>query len=299
MTSNSDLLKNLQEIATGPKEIVSQKYHIPPNVLEKVRTHPRQKIINPNYPYPEKMGRSEYEKRKRELQVELIKMHNWMRDHQKKVIIIFEGRDAAGKGGAIKRFTEHLNPRRSRVVALEKPSEVEKGQWYFQRYIDHLPSEGEIVFFDRSWYNRAGVEKVMGFCSEEEYRLFLQQAPDFEEMLINSGIIVFKFWFSVSREEQIRRFIARTNDPLKQWKLSPMDLASLSRWEHYTKAKEEMFKHTDIDKSPWTIIRSDDKKRARLNAIRYVLDNIPYQEKSLDGLFQADDKIIGRGINIL
>lgn len=299
MTANYDLLKQLREIATAPKEEVASKFNIPFPVLEKVRTMPRDKVMNPKYPYADKMKRNEYERRKRELQVELIRMHNWLRDEKKRVVIIFEGRDAAGKGGAIKRFTEHLNPRRSRVVALEKPSEVERGQWYFQRYIDHLPSQGEIVFFDRSWYNRAGVEKVMGFCTDDEYRLFLKQAPNFEEMLINSGIILFKFWFSVSREEQIRRFIARTNDPLKQWKLSPMDVASLARWDDYTIAKEEMFKTTDMDKSPWTIIRSDDKKRARLNAMRYVLDNIPYEGKNLDGLFPADELIIGRGINII
>ncbi|CAN1525352.1 COG2326 Uncharacterized conserved protein [Caulobacteraceae bacterium] len=246
------------------------------------------------YPYKYKMLRRDYEQQKFVLQTELLKLQAWVKDSRQRVIILFEGRDAAGKGGAIKRFTEHLNPRGARVVALEKPSEVERGQWYFQRYVQHLPTTGEIVLFDRSWYNRAGVERVMGFCSNDEYNEFLRQAPEFERNLARTGTHVIKFWFSVSREEQRRRFKERKVHPLKQWKLSPVDLASLDKWDDYTRAKEAMFFHTDTADSPWTVIKSDDKKRARLNAMRYILRSLPYPGKDIDRIGRVDDLIVGR-----
>ncbi|HRD47375.1 MAG TPA: polyphosphate kinase 2 [Caulobacter sp.] len=246
------------------------------------------------YPYRYKMLRRDYEQQKFVLQTELLKLQAWVKDSRQRVVILFEGRDAAGKGGAIKRFMEHLNPRGARVVALEKPSEVERGQWYFQRYVEHLPTTGEIVMFDRSWYNRAGVERVMGFCSDDEYHEFLRQAPEFERNLTRSGIHLIKFWFSVSREEQRRRFKERKVHPLKQWKLSPVDLASLDKWDDYTRAKEAMFFHTDTADSPWTVIKSDDKKRARLNAMRYVLRSLPYKGKDPARIGSVDDLIVGR-----
>lgn len=242
---------------------------------------------------PDKMERSEYKELKTGLQIELLKMQNWVKKCGEKIVILFEGRDAAGKGGTIKRFMEHLNSRGATVVALEKPSEHERGQWYFQRYINHLPSAGEIALFDRSWYNRAGVEKVMGFCSPHEHLEFLRQTPDLERMLVNSGIKLFKFWFSVSRNEQQSRLNARKIDPLKQWKLSPIDKASPDKWDEYTKAKEEMFFYTDTPVAPWTVVRADDKKRARINCIRYVLHNIPYEEKDLKLIGEIDTRIIG------
>ncbi len=246
------------------------------------------------YPYKFKMLRKDYEREKFILQTELLKLQQWAKDTDQRVIILFEGRDAAGKGGAIKRFMEHLNPRGARVVALEKPSEVERGQWYFQRYVEHLPTKGEIVLFDRSWYNRAGVERVMGFCTDEEYKEFLRQAPEFERNLVRSGIHLIKFWFSVSRDEQRRRFKERKVHPLKQWKLSPVDLASLDKWDDYTRAKEAMFFATDTADSPWTVIKSDDKKRARLNAMRYVLHSLPYRDKDVKRIGMVDDLIVGR-----
>jgi polyphosphate kinase 2 len=246
------------------------------------------------YPYRYKMLRRDYEQQKFVLQTELLKLQAWVKDSRQRVIILFEGRDAAGKGGAIKRFMEHLNPRGARVVALEKPSDVERGQWYFQRYVQHLPTTGEIVMFDRSWYNRAGVERVMGFCSDDEYVEFLRQAPEFERNLARSGTHLIKFWFSVSREEQRRRFKERKVHPLKQWKLSPVDLASLDKWDDYTRAKEAMFYHTDTADSPWTVIKSDDKKRARLNAMRYILRSLPYTGKDPARIGDVDDLIVGR-----
>lgn len=246
------------------------------------------------YPYKNKMLRKNYEKQKYKLQVELLKFQAWVKETGQKVVILFEGRDAAGKGGTIKRFMEHLNPRGATVVALEKPTDVEKGQWYFQRYVGHLPTAGEIVMMDRSWYNRGGVERVMGFCTDKEYKEFLRQTPEFERQLVNSGIILIKFWFSVSREEQRRRFKEREIHPLKQWKLSPIDKASLDKWEEYTKAKEDMFFHTDISESPWIVIKSDDKKRARLNAMRYVLNKMPYKDKDKNVAVPSDPLIVGR-----
>lgn len=246
------------------------------------------------YPYKYRMSRKNYERQKYSLQVELLKLQAWVKENQQRVIILFEGRDAAGKGGAIKRFMEHLNPRGARVIALEKPSEKEAGQWYFQRYVNHLPTAGEICLFDRSWYNRSGVERVMDFCSNDEYLEFMRQAPEFERMLVKSGIHLIKFWFSVSRDEQKRRFKERQVHPLKQWKLSPIDMASLDKWEAYTKAKEAMFFHTDTADSPWTVIKSDCKKRARLNAMRYVLHKLPYKDKKLSNLGIVDPLICGR-----
>jgi polyphosphate kinase 2 len=246
------------------------------------------------YPYKNLMQRRNYERQKYRLQVELLKLQAWVKETGQKVVILFEGRDAAGKGGTIKRFMEHLNPRGARVVALEKPSEIERGQWYFQRYVQHLPTNGEIVLFDRSWYNRAGVERVMGFCSDAEYNEFVRQAPEFERMLARNGTHLIKFWFSVSREEQRRRFGERKVHPLKQWKLSPIDMASLDKWDDYTRAKEAMFFHTDTADAPWTVIKSNCKKRARLNAMRYVLHKLPYNNKDTDRVGNLDPLIVGR-----
>ncbi len=246
------------------------------------------------YPYRNLMSRKAYEKQKYRLQVELLKLQAWVKETGQRVVVLFEGRDAAGKGGTIKRFMEHLNPRGAHVVALEKPSDTERGQWYFQRYIQHLPSAGEIVLFDRSWYNRAGVERVMGFCSPDEYNEFMRQVPEFERNLVRSGIHVIKFWFSVSREEQRRRFKERESHPLKQWKLSPIDLASLDKWDDYTRAKEAMFFYTDTADSPWTVVKSDCKKRARLNAMRYVLHKLPYANKGIDLIGALDPLLVGR-----
>ncbi len=219
-----------------------------------------------------------YEAELSRLYVELVKWQEWIKHEGLKVIAIFEGRDAAGKGGAIKRLMEPLNPRGARVVALPAPTERERTQWYFQRYVAHLPAAGEVVFFDRSWYNRAGVERVMGFCSEDEYQEFLRSCPEFERMLVRSGIILIKYWFSVSDDEQERRFQERISDPIKRWKLSPMDVQSRARWMDYSKAKDEMFAHTDIKQAPWWVVRSDNKKRARLNVIKHLLSIIPYQD---------------------
>ena len=246
------------------------------------------------YPYLNLMSRKNYEKQKYRLQIELLKLQAWVKETGQKVVILFEGRDAAGKGGTIKRFMENLNPRGARVIALEKPTETERGQWYFQRYIQNLPTAGEIVLFDRSWYNRAGVERVMGFCSDEEYNEFMRQAPEFERMLARSGIHLIKFWFSVSQKEQHRRFKERQVHPLKQWKLSPVDLASLDKWDSYTKAKEGMFFATDTADAPWTVIKSDCKKRARLNGLRFILQKIPYAKKDVAQIGQVDPLIVGR-----
>jgi len=246
------------------------------------------------YPYKNLLSRKRYETQKYQLQVELLKLQNWAKETGQRVVILFEGRDAAGKGGAIKRFMEHLNPRGARVVALEKPTDNERGQWYFQRYVQHLPTAGEIVLLDRSWYNRAGVERVMGFCSDEEYKEFMLQAPLFERQLVRSGIHLIKFWFSVSRKEQHRRFKERELHPLKQWKLSPIDMASLDKWDDYTNAKEAMFFETDTADAPWTVIKSDCKKRARLNAMRYVLHKLPYTNKDLSNIGTLDNLLVGR-----
>jgi polyphosphate kinase 2 len=250
------------------------------------------------YPYDTRMARAEYDGAKRQLQIELIKLQNWVKERGEKIVLLFEGRDAAGKGGTIKRFTEHLNPRGSQVVALEKPNKRERTQWYFQRYVEHLPAAGEIVLFDRSWYNRAGVERVMGFCSPLEYQEFMRQAPDFERMLVRSGIHLVKFWFSVSRAEQRTRFAIRQVDPVRHWKLSPMDIASLDKWEDYTEAKEAMFFYTDSVDAPWTVVKSNDKKRARLESMRYVLNRFAYDDKDPEVVGRPDGLIVGRGMDL-
>ena len=247
-----------------------------------------------DYPYAERMSRDYYEVEKWLLQVELLKFQYWAKDHDSRHILVFEGRDAAGKGGSIKRFTEHLNPRGARVVALNKPTEVEAGQWYFQRYVQNLPTSGEMVLFDRSWYNRAGVERVMGFCSNREYETFMRHAPIFEQMLVETGITITKFWFSVTRTEQRTRFAIRQLDPVRQWKLSPMDLESLDRWEDYTEAKEEMFRRTDTDWAPWITIKSNDKKRARINAMRHFLSQFEYDGKDHDVVLRPDPRLVKR-----
>ena len=251
------------------------------------------------YPYQRKMKRREYQRHKAGLQVELLKVQRWVKDSGMKIVILFEGRDAAGKGGTIKRFMEHLNPRGARVVALEKPSDVERGQWYFQRYVQHLPTSGEIVFFDRSWYNRAGVERVMGFCTGQEYLNFLRQCPEFERMLVHSGIVLFKFWFSVSQEEQKHRFDRRNTDPLKRWKVSPIDIASLDKWSDYTQAKEAMFFYTDTADAPWTVIKSDDKKRARIAAMQFFLSRLAYPDKDEEFVTGPDPLIAGPATRVV
>jgi polyphosphate kinase len=245
------------------------------------------------YPYPERMGREEYERTKRRLQIELLKLQYWIKATGERLIVLFEGRDAAGKGGTIKRFTEHLNPRGARVVALEKPSERERTEWYFQRYLAHLPAAGEIVLFDRSWYNRAGVERVMGFCTPAEYQRFMEQVPNVERLLVQDGIRLIKLWFSVSRAEQRTRFIIRQVDPVRQWKLSPTDLSLLDKWDDYTRAKEHMFQHTDIDEAPWTVVKSNDKKRGRVEAMRHVLDRFDYDDKDHEVVGTPDPRIVG------
>ena len=248
-----------------------------------------------NYPYNSRMDRNQYEVEKYLLQIELLKFQRWQAETGPRQIIVFEGRDAAGKGGTIKRFTEYINVRQARVVALIKPTETELYQWYFQRYVQHLPSRGELVLFDRSWYNRAGVERVMGFCTDAQYETFMQQAPMFEKMLVDSGIGVTKFWFSVTQEEQKTRFAIRQLDPVRRWKLSPMDLESLDKWDKYTDAKEEMFRRTDTEWAPWTTIKSNDKKRARINALRHFLNQFDYPEKDTQVVFAPDPRIVQRG----
>ena len=250
------------------------------------------------YPYKTKLTRKQYESLKAELQVELLKAQNWVKNSNQKVVLIFEGRDAAGKGGTIKRFMEHLNPRYARVVALPKPGEKETGQWFFQRYIQQLPTRGEMVLFDRSGYNRAGVERVMNFCTRLEYLEFMRQTPALERMLADSGIHLFKYWFSVSRDEQRRRFEARAGSPLKRWKLSPIDKESLSLWEEYTEAKETMFFYTDTRDAPWTVVRSDDKRRARINCMRHFLDSIDYPDKNEEVVVTPDSQVVGLARNI-
>jgi polyphosphate kinase 2 len=246
-----------------------------------------------DYPYPEKMSRDEYEYLKRPLQIELVRLQNWVKDTGQRIVMVFEGRDAAGKGGTIKRFTEHLNPRGASVVALIRPTKRERSQWYFQRYVPNLPGGGEIVMFDRSWYNRAGVERVMGFCTDEEYWEFMREVPEFEKMLINSGLHLTKFWFSVTPAEQRTRFAIRRIDPVRQWKLSPMDIESLDKWEGYTEAKEAMFHYTDTEHAPWTVVRSNDKKRARIEAIKHVLLKFDYEGKNADVIGEPDKNLIG------
>ena len=251
------------------------------------------------YPYTDKLGRRTYETQKAKLQAELLKVQHWAQDTGEKFVLIFEGRDAAGKGGTIKRFTEHLNPRQARVVALNKPTWEEKGQWFFQRYIEHLPTTGEMVFYDRSWYNRAGVERVMGFCEPWEYLEFMRQTPDLERMLVRSGIRLYKFWFSVTQDEQRRRFDSRATDPLKQWKLSPIDKQSLDKWDDYTEAKEAMFFYTDTADAPWTVVKSNDKKRARLACMQHFLSSLDYPGKDPKVAHAPDPLIVSTAQHVL
>ncbi len=269
---------------------MSESIYLQENDIPEEHRH----FVNSTFPFSKKMKRKEYEAGKAELQVELVKLQKWIKEKGRKLVVIFEGRDAAGKGGTIKRFLEHMNPRGCRLVALEKPTEKDRGQWYFQRYVEHLPTLGEIVLFDRSWYNRAGVERVMGFCTDAEYDEFMRAVPQFELMLVNSGITLIKYWFSVSREEQQRRFDQRKTDPLKQWKLSAIDLESLDKWEAYTAAKEMMFTKTDTSEAPWTVIKSDDKKRARINCMRDFLYRMPYAKKNAEIVLPPDPMIVGR-----
>jgi polyphosphate kinase 2 len=263
------------------------------------RAEIRRRFENGEYPYTKKIGRAEYEKQKASLQVELLKVQKWVKDSGQKVMILFEGRDAAGKGGTIKRFMEHLNPRGARVIALEKPTEAEQTQWYFQRYLNYLPSAGEMVMFDRSWYNRAGVERVMGFCDPGDYLEFMRQCPEIERMLVRSGLLLYKYWFSVTRQEQRKRFESRGNDPLKQWKLSPIDRASLDKWDDYTEAKEAMFFYTDTADAPWTIIKSDDKKRARLACMRHFLSTLPYEGKDEEVVGEPDPYLVTSSAHVI
>lgn len=244
------------------------------------------------FPYPKRLDKEKYEEDLSKLQIELVKLQEYFLSKGKRLVVIFEGRDAAGKGGAIKRFTEYLNPRHNKVIALAKPSDREQGQWYFQRYVEHFPTEGEIVFFDRSWYNRAGVERVMDFSSKEDLARFYQQAPLLESMLIESDIVLIKFWFTVEKLEQLRRFHERMSSPLKQWKLSPMDLEALDKWDDYSAARDDMFKFTDKKSTPWVTVNSNDKRRARLNAIRYLLKQFDYPDKNQKLINELDDNIV-------
>lgn len=250
-------------------------------------------ILNPDYPYSERMPRKAYEKDLAALQIELVKMSAWAKETGARIAVVFEGRDAAGKGGTIKRFRENLNPRNANFVALSKPTETEATQWYFQRYVDHLPAAGEIAFFDRSWYNRGVVEHVFGFCTPEQRTHFFRQVPDFEKMLVDDGIQLFKIWLNVGRAEQLRRFLDRESDPLKQWKLSWIDVEGLKKWDAYSDAIRETFAKTHTDHAPWTIVRSDDKRRARINAIRSVLTQLDYARKDIKALGQVDPNVCG------
>jgi polyphosphate kinase 2 len=288
----------MDKTAETPKSAAGAAKHR----LAEIRHDPeaiRHAFESGEYPYKTKMKRAEYEEKKALLQAELLKVQLWTQETGQKFVLLFEGRDAAGKGGTIKRYMEHLNPRAARVVALNKPSDVQRGQWFFQRYLEHLPTSGEMVFFDRSWYNRAGVERVMGFCSPTDYLEFMRQTPELERMLTRSGIRLYKYWFSVTREEQRRRFKARETDPLKQWKLSPIDKASLGKWDEYTEAKEAMFFYTDTADAPWTIIKSDDKKRARLNCMLHFLNTLDYPGKDRKLAHAPDPLIVGSTYHVI
>jgi polyphosphate kinase len=296
-----DLADDLAELSIGPvdaRELVVEDTDDDDPVL-RFRDGRLVDTWREGYPYDERLARDVYEREKRLLQIELLKLQNWVKATGEKIVILFEGRDAAGKGGTIKRFMEHLNPRGAQVVALEKPSERERTQWYFQRYVEHLPAAGEIVLFDRSWYNRAGVERVMGFVDSRDYLEFMRQAPDLERMLVRAGIRLIKLWFSVSRSEQRTRFVIRQVDPVRQWKLSPMDLASLDKWDDYTEAKEAMFFYTDTADAPWTVVKSNDKKRARLEAMRHVLSRFPYEGKDAEVARAPDSLVVGPAATLL
>lgn len=295
--------------ASSTIEVVAQsedkELKIAESLRPKIRQNPRTQteirriFENGEYPYTRKMKTKVYEKQKAELQLELLKAQDWIKATGQKVVLLFEGRDAAGKGGTIKRFMEHLNPRGARVVALDKPTDREKSQWYFQRYIYHLPAGGEMVMFDRSWYNRGGVERVMNFCTPNEYLEFMRQAPELERMMVRSGILLYKYWFSVTQAEQMKRFKSRELEPLKQWKLSPVDRQSLNKWNDYTEAKEAMFFYTDTADAPWTIIKSNDKKRARLNCMRHFLASLPYPTKNTKIVGHPDPLIVGSSGDVI
>ncbi len=263
------------------------------------QTEIRQAFETGEYPYADRFSRADYEAQKAKLQAELLKVQKWVGETGERIVMLFEGRDAAGKGGTIKRFNEHLNPREARVVALNKPTDEERGQWYYQRYVQHLPTAGEMVFYDRSWYNRAGVERVMGFCEPGEYLEFMRQTPEFERMLTRSGIRLYKYWFSVTQDEQKRRFASRETDPLKRWKLSPIDKASLDKWDEYTEAKEAMFFYTDTADAPWTVIKSDDKKRARINCMLHFLASLDYPDKDPEVAIEPDPLIVGQAGHVI
>jgi polyphosphate kinase 2 len=296
-----ELTEDLAELAVGPvriRDLVVEDVDDDDPVL-RFRDGRPVDTWREGYPYDERLSRDVYEREKRLLQIELLKLQNWVKESGERIVILFEGRDAAGKGGTIKRFMEHLNPRGAGVVALEKPSERERTQWYFQRYVAHLPAAGEIVLFDRSWYNRAGVERVMNFVDSRDYLEFMRQAPDLERMLVRSGIRLIKLWFSVTRAEQRTRFVIRQVDPVRQWKLSPMDLASLEKWDEYTEAKEAMFFYTDTADAPWTVVKSNDKKRARLEAMRHVLNRFPYDGKDREVVGVPDPLVVGPAATLL
>ena len=269
------------------------QHDAPEHIREAIRAADKDDILEPDHPYPARMRRKKYESQLHAMQIELVKLQAWTKASGARIAIVFEGRDAAGKGGTIKRLRENLNPRGARVVALPKPSDTEATQWYFQRYADHLPAAGEIVFFDRSWYNRGVVEKVFGFCTDAERNLFFDQAPAFEKMLVQDGIILIKFWLNVGRAEQLRRFLSRESDPLKHWKLSWIDVEGLKKWDEYSSAISETLARTHTDHAPWTIIRSDDKRRARLAAIRRLLDAVPYDDKDAEAIGAVDPQIVG------
>ncbi len=301
--SNPGQSEKVVEMGQGQQDKKpAEKRESAAHIFSKMRHDPEQikeLFRSGTYPYKTRIRRQVYEQHKEELQVELLKVQNWVKLTGQRIVVICEGRDAAGKGGTIKRFMEHLNPRAARVVALEKPTDHERGQWYFQRYIQQLPTAGEMVFFDRSWYNRAGVERVMGFCDSMEYLEFMRQVPDLERMLVRSGIRLFKYWFSVTHEEQMQRFNSRLTDPLKQWKLSPIDQKSQGLWDEYTEAKEAMFFYTDTADAPWTIIKSDDKKRARLNCMQHFLSQLDYPDKNTHVVHGADPLIVGSSSHVI
>ena len=269
------------------------KNDAPKNVQNAILRADKGDILNPDYPHSERLARKVYEKDLAALQIELVKMQSWVKSTGQRIVIVFEGRDAAGKGGTIKRFRENLNPRGARVVALSKPTDGERTQWYFQRYIDHLPSGGDIVFYDRSWYNRGVVEKVFGFCTDDQRDRFFRQVGPFEQALVNDGVILFKFWLNVGRAEQLRRFLQRETDPLKQWKLSSIDIKGLSKWTEYSDAIRETLDHSHLPQAPWTVVRSDDKRRARIEAIRHVLRHLDYDHKDKKAVGKPDPLICG------
>jgi polyphosphate kinase 2 len=293
LVNDNDALQGAeQDDATASSQTQLRDKHRSPDDIRRI-------FENGEYPYVRKMKKPVYERKKAELQVELLKAQDWIKSSGQKVVLLFEGRDAAGKGGTIKRFMEHLNPRGARVIALDKPTDREKSQWYFQRYVQHLPAAGEMVLFDRSWYNRGGVERVMNFCSPNEYLEFMRQAPDFERMLTRSGILLCKYWFSVTQDEQMRRFKSRELEPLKAWKLSPIDRLSLNKWDDYTEAKEAMFFYTDTADAPWTVVKSNDKKRARLNCMKHFLASIPYPNKNEKIVSKPDPLIVGSSSDVI